>query len=150
MADQDDTSKPARRRRNRLKNITEAPTAGTANYALPTGLGPIPDPPPPPRTLEEAVERVRALLLEVRAMLHCLSEVLMHTDDDDGVLHAQVAEAAARWINEAAADLDLVKLLPLIQALAQRKYGPSSGESGSGNLGAHQVREPTRVYHVAA
>jgi hypothetical protein len=101
-------------------------------------------PPPPPQTLEEAIERVRSLLLDVRAMLHCLSEVLQYSDDNDGVMHAEVAEAAARWINDSAADLDMVKLRPLIEAIRKR-----DDESGSGSSGLYQVREQTAVYRVA-
>ncbi|WP_129780597.1 hypothetical protein [Peristeroidobacter soli] len=77
-------------------------------------------------------------------MLHCLSEVLQYSDDDDGVLHAEVADAAARWINDSAADLDMVKLRPLIAAIRKR-----DDESGSGGCGLYQVREAAAVYRVA-
>ncbi len=77
-------------------------------------------------------------------MLHCLSEVLQYSDDDDGVMHAEVAHAAARWVNDSAADLDMVKLRPLIEAYRKRE-----DESGSGNSGLYQVREQTAVYRVA-
>lgn len=87
---------------------------------------------------------MRSLLLDVRAMLHCLSEVLQYSDDNDGVMHAEVAEAAARWINDSAADLDLVKLRPLIEAVRKRE-----DDSGSGSSGLYQVREQTAVYRVA-
>jgi hypothetical protein len=58
--------------------------------------------------------------MEVRAMLHCLSEVLQYSDDNDGVMHAELAGAAAGWINESASDLDMVKLRPLIEAIRKR------------------------------
>jgi hypothetical protein len=77
-------------------------------------------------------------------MLHCLSEVLQCSDDNDGVMHAEVADAAARWIDGAAGDLDRVKLQPLIEAIRKRDEG-----SGSGSAGLYQVGEPTAVYHVA-
>lgn len=51
---------------------------------------------------------------------------------------------AARWINDAAADLDLVKLRPLIDAIRKRE-----DESGSGGACLYQVREQTAVYRVA-
>lgn len=137
MADQNDTANPTRRRRNQPKH-TAAPRATTtaSDFARPSL--------PPPQTVEEAIERVRALLLDVRAMLHCLSEVLLYSDDNDGVMHAEVAEAAARWINDSAADLDRVKLRPLIQATRKR-----DDEPGSGSSGLYQVREQTPVYRVA-
>ncbi len=77
-------------------------------------------------------------------MLHCLSEVLQYSDDNDGVMHAEVAEAAARWVNDSAADLDPVKLQPLIEALRKR-----DDEPGPGNSGPFQVREPMAVYRAA-
>lgn len=77
-------------------------------------------------------------------MLHCLSEVLQYSNDDDGVMHAEVADVAARWINDSAADLDLVKLRPLIDATRKRE-----DESGSGGACLYQVREQTAVYRVA-
>lgn len=146
MADQNDTAKPTRRRRNH----TAEPCVTDAASNSASLLGAEPPPLPPPQTLEEAINRVRALLLDVRSMLHCLSEVLQYSDDNDGVMHAGVAEAAARWVNDAAADLDMVKLRPLIEALRKRGYGtPSDNESGAGTSGLYQVREQTAVYRVA-
>jgi hypothetical protein len=137
MADQDDTAKPTRGRRNQTKRTAETRASGAAwnSPSLPL---------PPPQTLEEALARVRALLLDVRSMLHCLSEVLQYSDDNDGVMHAEVAEAAARWVNDSAADLDPVKLQPLIEALRKR-----DDEPGPGNSGPFQVREPMAVYRAA-
>ncbi len=85
------------------------------------------EPPPPPATLEEAIERVRTHLMEGRAMLHCLSEVLLYADDPDSVTHAEVAQTISRWINYSAEQLDLVKLRPLIEAI-RRAQGRASGE----------------------
>lgn len=137
MANENDTANPTRKRRNQ-PNPTAAPRAAAATSDFPQ------PPLPPPRTLEEAIERVRTLMLEVRAMLHCLSEVLQYSDDNDGVMHSEVAEAAARWINDSAADLDPVKLRPLIEAIKKRE-----DESGSGGSGLYQVREQAAVYRVA-
>ncbi|WP_116808013.1 hypothetical protein [Steroidobacter cummioxidans] len=138
MANQDDTAKRTRGRRNQCN-----PTADTRAVAAASDFAPLPQQ-QQPQTLEEAIERVRTLLLEVRGMLHCLSEVLQYSDDDDGVMHAEVAHAAARWVNDSAADLDMVKLRPLIEAYRKRE-----DESGSGNSGLYQVREQTAVYRVA-
>ena len=60
-------------------------------------------------------------------MLHCLSEALQFSDDNDGAMHAEVADVAARWINDSAAHLDMVKLRPLIEAMRKR-----DDESGPG------------------
>jgi len=137
MANENDTANPTRGRRNQPKPTAEPLPVVTASDLAPTPLQ-------PPQTLEEAIERVRSLLLEVRAMLLCLSEVLQYSDDNDGVMHAEVADAAARWINGSAADLDRVKLRPLIEAIRKR-----DDDSGPGSAGLYQVREQTAVYRVA-
>lgn len=138
MANENDTANHTHKRRNQ-PNPSATPLATAAASDFPKSQL------QPPRTLEEAIERVRCLMLEVRAMLHCLSEVLQYSDDDDGVMHAGVAEGAARWINDSAADLDLVKLRPLlIEAIRKRE-----DESGSGGACLCQVREQTAVYHAA-
>jgi hypothetical protein len=86
-------------------------------------------------------------MLEVRAVLHCLSDVLLYTDDDDSVMHAEVARSAAGWANLAAEKLDRVKLRPLIEAIRQRGGGePSEGEPESIGRRPYQVREPMAVY----
>jgi hypothetical protein len=140
MATDDDTSKPRRSRRNH-------PQATAASVgAAPLAAADLP-PQPTPRTLEEAVENARTLMMEIRAVLHCLSDVLLYADDDDSVMHAEVARSTADWANHAAAELDLVKLRPLIEAIRQRGGGtPSDGEPGLTNLGPNQVREPRPVY----
>ena len=141
MATSDHTSKP---RRSRRKHST---TTAVAPSAAPFGGGDPLAPPSPPRTLEEAVENVRSLLMQVRATLHCLSDVLLYSDDDDAVLHAEVAKALESWVNEAAVMLDLVNLKPLIEALRQRGGGePGEGGSEPASRGLYQVREPTLVY----
>jgi hypothetical protein len=154
MATDDDTSKPRRSRLNQPKT-TAAPRGGGSLVAtdLPSPEAPLratvdlPPPEAPPRTLEEAIENVRTLMLQVRAVLHCLSDVLLYSDDDDAVMHAEVARSTAGWANLAAEELDLVKLKPLIEAIRQRGGGtPDEGESNNGGL--YQVREPRSVYLV--
>lgn len=105
---------------------------------------------PTPRTLEEAIEYERTLMLQVRAMLHCLYEVLLYADDDDSVMHADVAQSAARLINDSAARLDLVNLQPLIEAsrkrAAQTSYEDRRDHSSDG---PHQVKEAVPMYLAA-
>jgi hypothetical protein len=145
MAEKDDTSNVTRRRRNQPNLVAAVPVLATPGSGLPPDSDP-----PPPRTLEEAIENVRTLLREVRGMLHCLSDVLQYSDDPDGVLHAEVANATKCWINDAAEQLDLVKLRPLIEAARQRGSGPSGNDEPQGSAGnfPYQVRESTAVYHV--
>jgi hypothetical protein len=105
---------------------------------------------PTPRTLEEAIEHERTLMLQVRAMLHCLYEVLLYADDDDSVLHADVAQTAARLLDDSAARLDAVNLQPLIEEsrkrAAQTSYEDERDRSGEG---PHQVKEAVPMYLAA-
>ncbi len=48
----------------------------------------------------ESIEHERVELLQIQAMLKCLYEVLLYADDDDSVMHADVANVCARLINE--------------------------------------------------
>lgn len=146
MAEHDDTSNVSYRRRNQPEPASAVPVLATSDSDPP----PAGAPPPPPRTLEEAIENVRTLLHQVRGMLYCLSEVLQYADDPDSVLHAEVAHAAHRWINDSAEQLDLVKLRPLIEAAQQRGGGTSGNDEPQGDAGnfPYQVREPAAVYHV--
>ena len=106
---------------------------------------------PPPRTVEEAIEHERSLLLQVRAMLHCLYEVLLYADDDDSVMHAEVAQTAARLINESAARLDAVNLQPLIAAIKKGSGAQTSYEDRRDVTrdGPHQVKEVVPMYLAA-
>lgn len=138
MATHDDTSNPRRSRRNPPQTA-----------AAPTAAPELPPPVIPPRTLEEAIGNVRILTLQIRAVLHCLTDVLLYADDDDSIMHAEVARSASEWASFAAAELDLAKLKPLIDAIRQRGGGtPGEGGPESPGRETHQVREPTPVYQV--
>jgi hypothetical protein len=138
MASSDDTSKPTRSSRNQPK----------ASAALPSATPPTTNiPPTPPLTLEAVIENERTLLLQIRAMLHCLYEVLLYADDDDTIMHADVAHTAARLLNESCARLDSANVAPLIEAL--RKGGSDALRADEPDVpghGPYQVREPTPVY----
>jgi hypothetical protein len=138
MADPNDTSKPTRSRRNQPKASAAPPSA-----APPAANAP----PTPPLTLEEVIENERTMLLQIRAMLHCLYEVLLYADDDDTIMHAEVAQTAARLIDDSCVRLDSVNLQPLIEAI--RKGGgeaPREDEPDFTRPGPYQVREPMPVY----
>ena len=98
--------------------------------------------------MEEAIENVRTLTLQLRAVLHCLSDVLLCADDEDSVMHAEVARSASEWASFAAAELDLTKLKPLIDAI--RRRGGTTGEGGPESTAGHiyQVKERMPVYQV--
>ncbi|MBL8269255.1 hypothetical protein [Steroidobacter sp.] len=133
MATKDDTSK----RRGSRCNQSQA--ADGATNIMPTM--------PEAKTLEEAIANVRTLMMQVRGMLYCLSEVLQYADDEDSVLHAEVARAGAGWMSLAAAELDPVKLKPLIDAL-KRRGGSGQGGAAPAQRLPYQVREPRAVYLV--
>jgi len=68
---------------------------------------------PPPVSLGEAIENERIELMQIQAMLKCLYEVLLYADDDDSVMHADVANVCARLISDCVTRLDAVRLLTL-------------------------------------
>jgi hypothetical protein len=118
MATNDDTSNPRR-----------SPRRASRRAAAPAPE--FPPPVIPPRTLEEALGNVRTLTLQLRAVLHCLSDVLQYANDPDSLMHAEVARSAAEWANMAAIELDLATLKPLIDAIRHpRSDAPSDGGSG--------------------
>ena len=68
---------------------------------------------PPPVSLSEAIENERIELMQIQAMLKCLYEVLLYADDDDSVMHADVANVCARLISDCVTRLDAVRLATL-------------------------------------
>lgn len=62
----------------------------------------------PPATLTEAIEAEREELLQIHAMTRCLYEVLLYSDDDDGAMHADVAQVIARLLRDTVNRLELV------------------------------------------
>jgi hypothetical protein len=143
MANSDDTSKPPRSRRKQSK-ASAASTGDAPPSVAPTAAS---TPPSPPLTLEQAIENERIMLLQIRAMLHCLYEVLLYADDDDTIMHADVANTAARLLNESCARLDSVNLQPLIDALRKRgSEEPREEEPDLTGQRPYQVREPMTVY----
>ncbi len=111
MAKKDDESKlhPDRPR----KKASAAPplTAGSSDDVARAPLS--------RSTLMQAIEAERAQLLQAYALLKCLHETLLYVDDESAVLHADVANVAARLIDEAVTRLDFVQLAPLMASLAR-------------------------------
>jgi streptomycin 6-kinase len=81
--------------------------------------------------LEKAIHKQREQLLQAHGVLTCLYEVLLHEDGETAASYAQAAYVARRLIDASAADLDSVRISPLLDAL-----GP-----------ADKVDE-SRVFHV--
>jgi hypothetical protein len=142
MAKPDDTSKPTRSRRNQPKEPATRRAATPGAEQQPANM-----PPTPSLTLEAVIENERIMLLQIRAMLHCLYEVLLYAEDDDTIMHADVAHTAARLLSESCARLDSVTLRPLIEAIRSGSGAPSEYEPDLVHQGhPYQVREPMSVY----
>ena len=91
---------------------------------------------PPPLSLSEAIENERIELMQIQAMLKCLYEVLLYADDDDSVMHADVANVSARLISDCVARLDAVRLLTLRMTADDGPVPPHR----------HEVRETRGTY----
>lgn len=98
MANSNEPSSPRRRRDK----------ASAAPAQLPSQA-------PPPVSISEAIEHERIELMQIQAMLKCLYEVLLYADDDDSVMHADVANVCARLLSECVERLDALRMrtLPL-------------------------------------
>jgi len=82
----------------------------------------------------EAIEHERIELLQIQAMLKCLYQVLLYADDDDSVMHADVANVCARLITECVARLD-----QLLMQGAGRNSDDELDESGLSELGVSEA-----------
>ena len=93
---------------------------------------------PPPVSLSEAIENERIELVQIQAMLKCLYEVLLYADDDDSVMHADVANVCARLISDCVTRLDALRLLTL------RTTPPADDDPMPPHR--HEVRESRATY----
>lgn len=88
---------------------------------------------PAGRSLEELIEAERANLMQVQGMARCLYDVLLYSDDDDGTMHADVAQVIARLIAESVDALEKI-----VRRFKAGEFGPpsskaaSSGDAGPG------------------
>lgn len=92
-----------------------------------------------PVSLGEAIEHERMELMQVQAMLKCLYEVLLYADDDDSVMHADVANVCARLLSDCVARLDTVRLQTL-------RMTPDGDDPDPLSQQPHQVRDIRAVY----
>jgi hypothetical protein len=93
--------------------------------------------------LEDAINAERARLLQVHSVLHCLYEVLLYADGEDAPTYAEAAHLAAMLIDDVVANLDPVKLRPMVEAIQRTarmegRYEPPATPDA--------VREPRAVY----
>jgi hypothetical protein len=83
------------------------------------------EPPPAGGSLEELVDAERANLMQVQAMARCLYDVLLYSDDDDGVMHADVAKVIARLIEEV-----VDSLAKIVRRFKAGEFGLPPGKAG--------------------
>jgi hypothetical protein len=96
--------------------------------------------------LEQAIDAERARLLQVHSVLHCLYEVLLYADGEDASTYAEAAHLAAMLIDDVVANLDPVRLRPMLEAVERKarvegRYAPPEPRDDA-------VREPRAVYIV--
>jgi hypothetical protein len=96
-----------------------------------------------PTSLAELIERERIQLLQIHAMLRCLNDVLLYSDDDNSTMHADVANVAARLLDDSAARLELLRRLATQLATMVAESESSHGTEG---VPPHQVREARPRY----
>jgi hypothetical protein len=105
MAKIDDTSFPHSGRNHAAENVpaeTHPPGHGSNER-------------PRLRSIEQTIAAERSQLLQAEAVIHCLSEVLLYTEGEHSIRHADAARLAARLIDESVERLDPVRLKPLLE-----------------------------------
>jgi hypothetical protein len=71
----------------------------------------------PEQELGRLIEAQRAKMLQAHAVMVCVREVLLYAEGDDAVIYAEAANAAAVLANDAAEELDSIRLKPMLEAL---------------------------------
>lgn len=81
-------------------------------------------------SLEALIEAERVNLMQAQAMARCLYDILLYSDDDDGTMHAAVAELIARLIKDAVDSLEKI-----VRRFKSGEFGPppnrALGDAGS-------------------
>ncbi len=63
-----------------------------------------------PRALEQAIAAERAKLVSAHAVQKCLYQVLLYSEGEDAVVHAETAQVVASLMEDAVDKLDSVHL----------------------------------------
>jgi hypothetical protein len=82
---------------------------------------------PAHRSLEELIEVERANLMQVHGMARVLYDVLLYSDDDDGTMHADVADVIARLIEESVEALEKI-----VRRFKAGEFGPQPTKASGG------------------
>jgi hypothetical protein len=123
MVDADEPT-PPRRRKRAARALEHAPAA----VGILAEIG-------------KAIEYERTQLSQIHAMLRCLYGVLLYADDDDSVMHADVASVAARLLNESVTRLEALCLSALRLDDAAVDKSDDSDETHR-----HQVKDTSPAY----
>ena len=76
---------------------------------------------------EQHIESERRSLLQVHSVLHCLYEVLLYAEGEDAIMYAEAAHLAAMMVDETTAQLDWMRIKPLIDAMKLESGGSGGG-----------------------
>lgn len=82
---------------------------------------------PAHRSLEELIEAERANLMQVHGMARVLYDVLLYSDDDDGTMHADVADVIAKLIAESVDALEKI-----VRRFKAGDFGPKPAKASGG------------------
>ena len=96
-------------------------------------------------SLDAAIERERVQLMQIQAMVKCVSEVLLYADDDDSTMHADVAKVSARLLIESVTRLEILRMQvrQLVEAASEQAEATSLDTIPPG---MHQVKEGRPLY----
>lgn len=89
-------------------------------------------------SLAQLIEHERVELMQIHAMLRCLNDVLLYSDDDNASMHADVAKLTARLLDESIARLEGLRG----RAAAAAAYAPPEVPMAP----PHQVKERLPTY----
>lgn len=88
-------------------------------------------------SLAQLIEHERVELMQIHAMLRCLNDVLLYSDDDNASMHADVAKLTARLLDESIARLE---------ALRARAGADAAYDSEPPTTPPHQVKDVQPSY----
>lgn len=96
-------------------------------------------------SLDAAIEHERVQLMQIQAMVKCLSEVLLYADDDDSTMHADVAKVSARLLIESVTRLEVLRMQ--VRQLARVMHEEADATPlETIPPGTHQVKEGRPIY----
>lgn len=79
--------------------------------------------------IAKELEDARTELMQLHGMLRCLADVLKYADDDDSVMHSDVATVVARLLNDVVTNLEVTKSqIPTNKEMARSVMGESDKE----------------------